>query len=63
MKKIYGIKSLVEYLDSVNFPMSESKINDLILKKEIPHQKPLSTMLVFNLEHIDWWIEEQRLKP
>jgi len=63
MRKAHGIKDLIAYLESVNFPLTEERINDLILKREIPHLRPFGNTLVFNLDHIDWWISQQRLKP
>ncbi|WP_144511265.1 hypothetical protein [Bacillus sp. FJAT-22090] len=62
MRKVYGIKSLLAYLDSVDYPISEERIHELISNKEIPHLRPISNMFAFNLEHIDWWVSEQRLK-
>ncbi|KIL45780.1 hypothetical protein [Jeotgalibacillus soli] len=62
MRKVNGIKSLIAYLDSENYPVTEEKINVLILRREIPHHKPFKNMIVFNLDHIDWWINEQRSK-
>lgn len=63
MRKVYGIKSLLVYLESIDYPVSEERIHELISKKEIPHLRPISNMLAFNLVHIDWWVSEQRKKP
>ncbi|RDI45535.1 hypothetical protein [Falsibacillus pallidus] len=60
MRRVSGISSLVDYLHSVNYPLSEHEINELIQKKQLPHFKPMKNLLVFNLDHIDWWIEDQR---
>ncbi|PLR75746.1 hypothetical protein CU633_19480 [Bacillus sp. V3-13] len=63
MRKAYGIKNLIAYLASVNYPISEQEIHDLIQSKDIPHQRPINNMIVFNLNYIDWWVSQQRLKP
>ncbi|MEK4029152.1 MULTISPECIES: hypothetical protein [Bacillaceae] len=60
MRKVYGIENLIAYLSSVNFPITEDKINDLILKRELPHLRPFGSILMFDLDHIDWWINQQR---
>lgn len=60
LRKVIGINRLIEYLHSVNYPMSEEKINELIQSKSIPHLRPINNMIAFNLDHIDWWIREQR---
>ncbi|PLS17624.1 hypothetical protein CVD28_11570 [Bacillus sp. M6-12] len=62
MRKIYGIQKLIVYLASVGYPLAEEQVHDLILNKDIPHLRPISNMIVFNLDHIDWWVS-QRLKP
>jgi hypothetical protein len=62
MRKVIGIQSLIVYLDSVNYPLTEEKIHEHILNKNIPHLRPLKNMIVFNLDHIDSWISQQRLK-
>lgn len=63
MKKIYGIKNLIAYLDSVSYPLTEDQIHQLIQSKDIPHLRPHENLLVFNTDHIDWWIQTQQLKP
>lgn len=60
MRKVQGIKSLMDYLASVDYPLSEETLNNLILKKELPHSVPIRNMIIFDLSHIDWWIEEKR---
>ncbi|KAB7709096.1 hypothetical protein F9802_03010 [Bacillus aerolatus] len=62
MRKVNRTKDLMIYLDSVNYPMTEEKINDLIFRKKIPHSRPMSSIVIFDLDHIDWWINEQRKK-
>jgi len=63
MRKVHGIRNLIAYLESINFPLTEEQVNDLIVNKELPHLRPLEHIIVFNLDHIDWWISQQRLKP
>lgn len=63
MRKAYGIKSLMIYLESENYPITEEEINDLILNKKIPHLRPINNLLIFNLDHIDGWISDQHVKP
>ncbi|WP_026694128.1 hypothetical protein [Peribacillus kribbensis] len=61
MRKVYGVHNLIVYLASVGFPLTEEEVHNLILNKKIPHLRPHSSMIVFNLDHIDWWIEQMRL--
>ncbi|PLR89770.1 hypothetical protein [Bacillus sp. T33-2] len=63
MRKVYGIQKLIAYLASINYPLTEQQICDLIESKDIPHLRPINNMIVFNLDHIDWWVKEQRLRP
>lgn len=63
MRKVYGVKKLVIYLDSVGYPLTEEQINQLILNKEIPHLRPIGDIIAFNLEYIDWWISHQKITP
>jgi len=62
MRKIHGIKGLINYLASMNYPLKEADIHDLIVKREIPHSKLMSNILIFDLNHIDWWIKHNRTK-
>ncbi|MBM7647482.1 hypothetical protein JOC78_000403 [Bacillus ectoiniformans] len=62
MRKVNGIKNLIDYLESVHYPMTEEQINDLITEKHIPHSKLIGNHMMFNLDHIDWWINEQKTK-
>jgi len=59
MRKVQGVKSLMAYFDSVNYPMTEENLIDLMARKELPHISPISTIFIFDLNHIDWWIKEQ----
>ncbi|MBM7694759.1 hypothetical protein JOC77_004236 [Peribacillus deserti] len=61
MRKIYGIQNLIVYLASAGYPLTEKQVHELILNKDIPHLRPINNMIVFNLDHIDWWVS-QRLK-
>jgi hypothetical protein len=61
MRKVYGIKSLVSYLvERVNDPITEEDIHELIILKKIPHQRPIQGVIVFDLDHIDWWIAQRK---
>ncbi len=60
MRKVQGVKRLIAYFDSVNYPMTESDVMNLMSQKQIPHTSPLNTILIFDLNHIDWWIKEQK---
>ncbi len=59
MRKVHGVKRLISYFNSVNYPMTEDHLMVLLTQKKIPHTSPISTILVFDLNHIDWWIKEQ----
>ena len=59
MRKVQGVKRLIAYFDSVNYSMTEENLINLMTQKEIPYTSPLSTILIFDLNHIDWWIKEQ----
>lgn len=60
LRKIQGLSKLVDYLESVNYPLAEEQITDLMSKRKIPHRKAYQDIVIFNLDHIDWWIAEQR---
>lgn len=62
MRKIQGIKRLTTYLASVNHPLSEAEIQDLMLRKTLPHNMVMNNIIIFDLDHIDWWISQNRLK-
>lgn len=61
MRRVYGVKKLSLYLDTVGYPLAEEEIDRLILDKNIPHLKPMSNMIAFNLDHIDWWISHKQI--
>ncbi len=58
MRKIRGIKKLVEYLKSINCPMSESTINRLMKENKIPHHRPAPRIIIFDLDEIDKWLND-----
>jgi hypothetical protein len=60
MKKIQGVKGLLGYFQSVDYPMTEELINDCIAKRTIPHSRSYANTIFFDLSHIDWWISEQK---
>ncbi|TWT01133.1 hypothetical protein [Planomicrobium sp. CPCC 101079] len=60
MSKIQGVKSLLEHLESVNYPISEDQLHEYLAKRKIPHKKSYGGTIFFDLAHIDWWIAEQR---
>ncbi|WP_335869046.1 hypothetical protein [Bacillus sp. 2205SS5-2] len=60
MRKVTGIQPLIHYLHSVQYPLSEEKIQELIVRKQIPHLKRMNHVLIFNLDFIDSWIREQK---
>ncbi|WP_038705428.1 hypothetical protein [Planococcus sp. PAMC 21323] len=60
MRKIQGLSKLVSYLESVGYPMAADEITDLMTRRKIPHRRAYQDIIIFNLEHIDWWIAEQR---
>ena len=51
------------YLESVNYPITEEEIDDLILNKKIPHLRPIDNLLIFNLDHIDGWLSGKQSTP
>lgn len=60
MSKIQGVKSLLTYLESVDYPITEGQLNDYLAKRKIPHSKTYGDIIFFDQAHIDWWIVEQR---
>lgn len=60
MKKIQGIENLLKYLDSVDFPMTEERIRNFLNQRNIPHSQPYGDIFIFDEDHIDWWVAEQR---
>lgn len=62
MRRIQGIHHLLSYLDSIDFPLAYEEIENLIDQKKLPHKKPASGIFVFDLDYIDWWVNENRMK-
>ncbi|MDE0583454.1 hypothetical protein ON064_10455 [Planococcus sp. A6] len=60
MGKIQGIPKLLEYLEQRSCPMTEEQIQQLLSERTIPHARPYGDMILFDENHIEWWIEEQR---
>jgi hypothetical protein len=60
MKKVQGIKSLLEYLEAADYPMTEERVQELMAQRKIPHSRSYGKTIFFDLGHIDWWIAEQR---
>jgi len=58
---VRGVNSLLEYLSSINCPMSGSTIYRLIKTKSIPFRRPSPGLLLFNLDAIDKWLTEEEL--
>ncbi|WP_313894916.1 helix-turn-helix domain-containing protein [Psychrobacillus sp.] len=56
MRKIRGVKNLVDYLKSIDCPISESTLYRLVRKKEIPFNRPSPGVLLFDLNKIDEWL-------
>lgn len=56
MRMVRGVKSLLDYLSSINCPMSESTIYRLVKTKSIPFRRPSPGLLLFNLDAIDKWL-------
>jgi len=57
MRKVRGVKSLVEYLESNNCPISESTIYRLLRTKSIPFKRLSPQVLIFDLDAIDRWLD------
>ena len=55
-RKVRGVKSLVEYLKSMNCPIGETSLYKLIRTKEIPFNRPAPRVLLFDLDEIDEWL-------
>lgn len=56
MRKVRGIQSLIDYLASINIPISKYAIEDALRKKAIPCARPTPRILIFDLDEIDSWI-------
>lgn len=56
MRKARGIQSLIDYLASINIPISKWAIEDALRRKSIPCSRPTPRILIFDLDEIDVWI-------
>ncbi len=60
MRRVQGIQKLISYLESVNYPVAEKDIYDLTTNKKLPHKKVGLDIIIFDLDQIDWWIEQDQ---
>jgi len=60
LRKVVSINKLLTYLQSVGYPLSEEEVKRLIKSRNIPHKRLLGDTLLFNLDHVDAWIKQQR---
>lgn len=56
MRKVRGVKTLVEYLISIQCPLSESTIYRLVRVGKIPFRRISPQVLIFDLNAIDHWL-------
>lgn len=56
MRMVRGAKALVEYLESIQCPLSESTIYRLVKVRKIPFRRPSPQVLIFDLNAIDRWL-------
>lgn len=56
MRVVRGVKSLTNYLESMDCPMSEATIYRLVKQDNIPFRRPSPGILIFNLDQIDNWL-------
>lgn len=56
VRKIRGVKALVEYLKSINSPIGETTIYKLLREKKIPVVRPAERIIIFDLDEIDKWL-------
>ncbi|MFJ8065841.1 helix-turn-helix transcriptional regulator [Psychrobacillus sp. NPDC096426] len=61
MRRIRTVTSLLEYLDSINCPMSRSTVNKLIRTNEMPYIRVSERVLIFDLDAIDNWLSIDNL--
>lgn len=59
MRKVRGVQSISEYLDSINCPISASTIQRLMRIKAIPFSRPSPRVVIFDLDDIDKWISQE----
>lgn len=56
MRRARGAKALVEYLASIECPLSESTIYRLVKVGKIPFRRPTPQVLIFDFDAIDHWL-------
>ena len=56
MRKVRGVKALVDYLKSMNCPIGETTLYTLLRTKQIPVCRPAPRILIFDLDEIDKWL-------
>jgi len=56
MRKVRGIQNLIDYLSTINIPISKYAIEDALRKKAIPCARPTPRILIFDLDEIDSWV-------
>lgn len=56
MRKVRGVKALVDYLESINCPICQSTIYGLMRTDSIPFNRPAPRVLLFDLDDIDSWL-------
>ncbi|WP_203332694.1 hypothetical protein [Planococcus beigongshangi] len=60
MGKIQGVENLLVYLESVGYPLTEQQIDEFLRARTIPHSKPYGGIIVFDSNHIEWWMDLRR---
>lgn len=56
LRKIRGVEKLVDYLSSINCPISKATIYRLMKTKSIPVIRPAPRVIIFDLDQIDKWL-------
>lgn len=59
MRRIRGVKKLVEYLEKNGCQMSEATIYRLVKVRKIPFRRPSPQVLIFDLDAIDKWLSPE----
>lgn len=61
MRKIRGIEKLVEYLDSIDCPISRATMYRLMKTNSIPVIRPAPRVIIFDLDEIDKWLSGEKI--
>ncbi|MEM1504850.1 hypothetical protein RG959_15690 [Domibacillus sp. 8LH] len=61
MRRVQGIPSLLTYLNAHHYSLTHEEVEDLIRKRQFPHRKLMNGAMIFDLNHIDWWLSENRI--